>query len=339
MKICVLGAGVWGSTLATLLAEKKFDTWLWEPDEKKAEVLKKQRLVPNRPVVKIHPRIKICSDIHLAISNSKFIVFAVPSQFFRQTLKNIKFKNAIFVIATKGMEPSTSMTMSKIVAQEMPEISHRICILSGPSFAIEVSQRMPTAMIAASKNEKIAKSVQKIFSTKFLRIYTHNDVIGTEIGGALKNVIAIAAGICDGLGLGYNAKAAIITRGLREIMKIGISQSKKLKTFLGLSGVGDLIATSFSKYSRNRIFGEKIGKGISPEKAKKEIGMTIEGINATKAAYLLGKKIKQELPIINEIYKILFNNKSPKNSMKDLLSRKSKPEIEKLSISGKKIFI
>lgn len=328
--ITVLGAGCWGVTLAILLTEKKHSVTLWEISKERSVLLAKQREIEFLPGLRMPSSINICSDLPKSVENSDIIIFATPSQFIRETSKKLAGlkinENAILVNVSKGLEPGTFITMSEIIAEELPALKKRICALSGPSFAIEVAIKMPTAVVIAGKNPELTKTLQNIFSTPFFRVYTNTDIKGAELGGALKNIIAIAAGISDGIGYGDNAKATIITRGLLELIRMGEKLGAETNTFLGLSGLGDLTATCFSKHSRNRKFGENIGKGMEAQKALKEIKTVVEGYRSTNSAYFLGKKLNIELPIINELYHILYENMPVKNAISNLMLRGLKSE-------------
>lgn len=329
--ITVLGAGSWGATLAALLQEKGHTVTLWEFNAEQAKELSSWRVLSFFPHLTIPKDIIITSDIVSAVKNKDVIVFVVPSHTLRGVAKTISGLGAdlvstTIVSATKGIENGTLNTMSEIIAQELPQTSDRIAALSGPTHAEEVSQKIATSAAIASKNMLTSKFCQEIFMTSFFRIYTSDDIRGVETGAALKNVFAIAAGICDGMGLGDNTKAALVTRGMRELVKLGAKMGGRPGTFLGLTGLGDLIVTCFSRHSRNRALGEKIGKGKSLGDAEKELIMIAEGVKTAKSAYDLGKKYNLELPIIEQVYQILYENKPPKNAVNDLMTRKPKAE-------------
>jgi glycerol-3-phosphate dehydrogenase (NAD(P)+) len=329
----ILGAGSWGITLATLLFEKGIFVKVWEFERKQAEILRKKRKLRFLPWLDIPREIEITSSIPQALEGVRLVVIALPSHVVRRVAKKIAGiclpKDIIIVIASKGLEDKTLLRMSQVLKEELPEkLRERIVVLSGPSHAEEVSRKIPTSVVVASKNEKLNREVQKIFFTPYFRVYTNSDIIGVELGGALKNTIAIASGISDGLGLGDNSKAALITRGLVEVTRLGKILGGKQTTFSGLSGMGDLIVTCISRYSRNRNFGEKIGQGKTLKKALSEIKMVVEGIRTTKAAYQLAKKYKISMPITEETYKVLFKNKKPSEAVRDLMLREAKPELE-----------
>jgi len=329
----ILGAGSWGITLATLLFEKGFFVKVWEFERKQAEILKKKRKLRFLPWVDIPREIEITSSISHALEGVVLVVIALPSHVVRRVAKKIAGvslpEDIIIVNASKGLEEKTLLRMSQVLSEELPEkLRERIVVLSGPSHAEEVSRKIPTSVVVASVNGKLNREVQKIFFTPYFRVYTNLDIIGVEMGGALKNIIAIAAGISDGLGLGDNSKAGLITRGLVEITRLGKVLGGRQATFSGLSGMGDLIVTCTSGYSRNRNFGEKIGQGKSLKKALSEVKMVVEGIRTTKVAYQLAKKYKVSMPITQEVYSVLFKNKKPSEAVRDLMLREAKPELE-----------
>ncbi|MFA5780211.1 MAG: NAD(P)H-dependent glycerol-3-phosphate dehydrogenase [Elusimicrobiota bacterium] len=329
MKIAVIGAGAWGATLAQHLNKNGHQITLWEFDKPRLEYLKNRRHPLFFPHVKLAKNIVFTNDIALAITKKDIIVLAVPSQTMRDTAKKIKKyinKNQIFVIVSKGIEIKTGKLLSEVIKEELNLIAPKnIVALAGPSFAKEVANGLPTTMVSAG-DKKNSEIIQKIFSQPFLRIYTNSDIIGVEIGGAVKNVIAIAAGIAYGMGLGDNSAAAIITRGLVEVSRLGVKLGAKKETFAGLTGMGDLVMTAFSENSRNKNFGELVGSGQTVKNAIKKIGMVVEGVPTTAAVIKLSKKLKIEMPIINEVYKIIFENKNPKNAILSLMMRNTKPE-------------
>ena len=329
----ILGAGSWGITLAILLFEKGFFVKVWEFDKKQAQILREKRKLGFLPWVNIPREIEIISNISYALNGVRLVIVAVPSHVVRRVAKKIAQvplpENIIIVNAAKGLEDEILMRMSEVLSEELPrKLRKRIVVLSGPSHAEEVSRKIPTTVVVASTNDKLNREVQKIFFTPYFRVYTNSDIIGVEMGGALKNIIAVAAGISDGLGLGDNSKAALITRGLVEITRLGKALGAKQATFSGLSGMGDLIVTCTSHYSRNRNFGEKIGQGKTLKDALSEIKMVVEGIRTTKAAYRLAKKYKVSMPITEQAYNVLFKNKKPSEAVRELMLRDAKPELE-----------
>ncbi|MFA5200166.1 MAG: NAD(P)H-dependent glycerol-3-phosphate dehydrogenase [Candidatus Omnitrophota bacterium] len=328
LNIAVIGDGGWGTTLAILLSNKGCCVTLWGAFPDYAEEIKRSRLNPRfLPGIKLPKEIKVTSDIKQAVHDKQILVLAVPSQYCRSVLKRIKgcySKETIFLSVTKGIEIESSSRMSEIIAEEMGKV--KFAVLSGPTIAHEVAIGIPTTAVVASKEIKIRKAIQKIFSTESFRIYTNSDVTGVELGGSLKNVIAIACGVSDGLGFGTNTKAAILTRGLAEISRLGVAMGSKLETFSGISGLGDLVTTCISKQSRNRKVGELIGKGKKLMDIYAHMRMVAEGVPTAKSSYALSLKYKVEMPIIKEVYLLLYANKSPRQAVKDLMARKNKEE-------------
>jgi glycerol-3-phosphate dehydrogenase (NAD(P)+) len=333
MKIAVLGAGGWGTTLAILLNRNGHNVTLWEYNNEYANTLDEYREnFYYLPKIIIPKEIKITNDIGFAVHDKNIILITTPTQFIRNNLSplvNYKFKDEIIVSAAKGIENETLLLVSDIILDIFNySKKEKIVSLSGPSHAEEVSRRIPTAVVSASINHKTAEYVQKVFSNNYFRVYSSSDLIGTEIGGALKNVIAIAAGIAVGAEFGDNTIAALMTRGINEIMKLGLILKAKRETFFGLSGIGDLIVTCSSPHSRNRYVGEQIGSGKKLSVVLKEMKMVAEGVATTKSAYELSKKYKIEMPIVEEVYAILFEDRSPHLATKNLMQRNLKPETE-----------
>lgn len=327
-KIAVIGDGGWGTTLAVLLSHKGYPVTLWSVSKDYAQVLAKNRTNPKfLPGIKIPGEIDITSDINKAVRNKEIVVLAVPSQYTRKVLKKIKrnfSKKIIFLSVIKGIETGSCKRISEIIHQELGQIN--LAVLSGATIAHEVARGIPTTAVVASVDIKIRKAIQKIFSTERFRVYTNSDVVGVELAGSLKNIIAIACGVSDGLGFGTNTKAAILTRGLAEISRLGKAMGAKLKTFSGISGLGDLVTTCISKQSRNRMVGELIGKGKTLKQIRSHMQMVAEGIPTAKGAYALSLKYKIDMPITKEIYSLLYLHKSPRQAVKDLMGRKNKEE-------------
>ncbi|MGA9293385.1 MAG: NAD(P)H-dependent glycerol-3-phosphate dehydrogenase [Ignavibacteriaceae bacterium] len=331
MKISVLGAGGWGTTLAILLHYNGHKVTLREYDKHYVKSLNKTRLNENfLPGIKIPEEIKIIHDLEEATTNQNLIVLAVPSQFLRGVVKEVKFSNikdSILVSVAKGIENNSLMTMSQMIKDVFPQIdSDQIGALSGPSHAEEVSRRIPTAVVAASQSFETSKSVQAAFITSYFRVYGSTDVCGVELGGAFKNVIAIGAGIVDGAKFGDNTKAAIMTRGIAEISRLGVAMGASPETFAGLSGMGDLIVTCMSRHSRNRYVGEQIGAGKKLKQVLKSMQMVAEGVETSRSATKLSQKNGIETPITDEVYKILFEDKDPVKATTDLMTRDMKME-------------
>lgn len=331
--VAVLGAGSWGVTLAGLLHEKGCHVTLWEFNDAQAKALAASRSLSFFPHAKIPAGMAITSDLAAACGQAQYILFAVPSHTLRSVARllsdtNLPLTDTIIVSATKGIEVNSLKRMSEVISAELPAVGNRIVALSGPSHAEEVAQKQPAAIVVASINSQSAERCQELFMTPQFRVYTNTDIIGVETGAALKNIFAIAAGILDGIGLGDNAKAAMVTRGLKELVKLGVAMGGRQQTFFGLTGLGDLIVTCFSQHSRNRALGEKIGQGKTLTCAEKEIIMVAEGVKTAQSAFELGKHYGLELPIIHQVYSILYEGKSPKDSVKALMMRDAKPEME-----------
>jgi len=329
MKISVLGAGSWGTTIACLLSDNGHDVYLWEFDKEAAKKLDKERKLPfiggNVP-----EKIKVSSDLNI-INETEVVVFVVPSHFLRSTLTSIKnlkidLSNKLIISATKGIENDTFLRCSQIIEEFYPALKDKVVALSGPTHAEEVSKKIPTAILSASKNRDNAIKCRDIFINNYFRVYTSDDIVSVELGASLKNVFAVACGIIDGLSFGDNTKAAIVSRGIREFVKFGVALGGKEQTFYGLSGVGDLIVTCFSKHSRNRRLGEFLASGKTLAQAEKELKMVAEGVKTAVSAYKLGKKLNIEIPIIDEIYSVLFENKNPQQAVYDLMTRTPKSE-------------
>lgn len=331
MKVSVLGAGGWGTTLSVLLHFNGHYVTLWEYKKSYAKELSKRR--ENKiylPGTIIPEEVKITSDLEESTSDKNLIVLAVPSQFLRKVVEKIDYhsiKDTILVSVSKGIEKETLMTMS----QMMKDVHHRLSkeqigVLSGPSHAEEVSKRIPTAVVAASVDKETSQTIQTVFMNSFFRVYKSTDILGVELGGAFKNVIAIGAGIIDGAGFGDNTKAAIMTRGVAEISRLGLVMGARPETFAGLSGMGDLIVTCMSKHSRNRYVGEQIGRGKKLKEVLKSMEMVAEGVDTTKSVNQLAAKYKVETPIANEVYQILFEDKDPIKATTDLMTRDMKFE-------------
>lgn len=327
-KMCVLGAGSWGTALSIVLAENNNNVSLWTLNNKQKEEINLKKINEKYlPGIKLNPSIEATCDIEQSINGAEVIVLAVPSQAIRSVCSQIKSHvkpNQIIVNASKGLERSTGLRISQVVESEIPNA--RFAVLSGPSHAEEVALNLPTTISVASNNPSDAIEIQSIFSNKTFRVYTNFDMIGVELGGTLKNIIAFGAGICDGVGYGDNTKSALITRGLAEIKRLGIALNAKPETFSGLSGMGDLIVTCTSKHSRNRKAGMLIGEGKSLEDALEEVQMVVEGVVATEVAYKLSKEMNVEMPITESIYSVIYGGVSAKDAVEKLMSRDNKSE-------------
>lgn len=327
-KVTVLGGGGWAIALAVLLNDNGHDVTIWSKLEKEVEALSRDR--ENKvslPGVMISEDIRITGDIEEGAKDADIIVMAVASSFVRSTsalLKGIVKEGQIVVNVAKGIENDTLFTMTDIIEDELPGVD--ACVLSGPSHAEEVGRKLPTTIVVGANTFETATFVQKVFSSKYFRVYVSPDVVGIELGGSLKNVIALAAGAADGLGYGDNTKAALITRGIKEISALGIAMGGHARTFAGLSGIGDLIVTCASMHSRNRRAGILIGQGKSLKEAMEEVNMVVEGAVSAQAALALAEKYNVELPIIEMVNKVLFENKPAKEAVEELMTREYKSE-------------
>jgi glycerol-3-phosphate dehydrogenase (NAD(P)+) len=333
MRISVLGAGGWGTTLAILLHYNGHNVTMWEYKSQYAKVLDRTR--ENSiylPGIQIPKEMVITHSLAEASNNQHMIVIAVPTQFIRSVLHELKghsFKDTTFVSVSKGIEKDTLMTVSQIIHNELRNVSPaQIGVLSGPSHAEEVCKKIPTAVVASSKNEDTAKQIQSAFITSYFRVYSTTDILGVEYGGAIKNVIAIGAGIIDGAGFGDNTKAAIMTRGIAEVARLGIALGARPETFSGLSGMGDLIVTCMSKHSRNRYVGERVGKGNKLKDVVKSMQMVAEGVETCKSVHELSVKHKVPTPIASAVYQILYEDRDAVKVTYELMTRDMKAEKE-----------
>ena len=331
-KISVMGAGSWGTALAILLNNNGHQVILWSALGDEVALLCEKRENPAKlPGVKIPEGILVTKDEKLAMDQPDVVILAVPSPFTRSTSKRLApyvRQGQIIVNVAKGVEEKTLMTLSEIIEQEIP--CANVCVLSGPSHAEEVSRGLPTTCVVSSHKRATAEYLQEIFMSPVFRVYTTPDILGVELGGALKNVIALAAGTADGLGYGDNTKAALITRGIAEIGRLGVKMGAKAETFAGLSGIGDLIVTCASVHSRNRKAGYLMGKGYTMKQAMDEVKMVVEGVYSAKAAKELAEKYEVEMPIVDEVNKILFEDKPAADAVIDLMLRDKKVEISSL---------
>ena len=327
-KIGIIGAGSWGIALAQLLSNNGHDITVWSIIKEEIEMLKeKHEHVDKLPGVILSDKIKFTSDLAEAVEDKKILVLAVPSPFTRSTsklLKDVVKEGQIIINVAKGIEESSLMTLSQIIEQEVPQAE--VAVLSGPSHAEEVGRGIPTTIVVGANNKETAQYLQNTFMSDVFRVYISPDVLGIELGAALKNVVALAAGIADGLGYGDNTKAALITRGIAEIARLGTAMGGKFETFCGLSGIGDLIVTCASMHSRNRRAGILIGQGKTMDEAMAEVKMVVEGVYSAKAAMGLAKKYDVQIPIIEQVNLVLFDNKPASEAMKDLMTRDKKNE-------------
>ncbi len=333
MKIGILGAGSWGIALTALLSGNGHDVTVWSIDKDEIAMLNEYREHKTKlPGVIIDNTVKFTTSVEEACLDAEILVMVVPSPFIRSTAKTIApyvKEEQIIVNVSKGIEEESLMTLTEVISSEIPDAT--VAVLSGPSHAEEVGRRMPTTVVTGASEESVANLIQDTFMSDFFRVYTSPDVIGIELGGALKNVIALAAGMADGLGCGDNTKAALITRGISEISRLGIAMGGKMETFAGLSGIGDLIVTCASKHSRNRSAGYLIGQGKTYKEALEEVKMVVEGVYSAKAAMLLSKKYNIDMPIVETINKVLFEDLSAKEAMNSLLSRTKTAEAVSLT--------
>ena len=324
--IAIIGSGSWGVALAIHLAKIGNNVKIWSFMEEERDIINKEKKCKFLPNVNLPDNISCSTNFEEVIKDAELILHVTPSKFTRSTFRQYKqyVGNKPIIICGKGFEKETLETLDEVILEEMPEA--KIGVLSGPSHAEEVSIAIPTALVIASKHQNILKTVQDIFMSEKMRIYTSNDVKGVELGGALKNIIAFCSGVAAGIGLGDNSFAALITRGLKEISRLGVELGGKEETFYGLSGLGDLIVTCLSEHSRNRKAGFLIGQGMSLEDTKKEVGMVIESIDNIEVAYELGKLHNIEMPIVETVYKVLYKNLNPEEAVKNLMTRDKKME-------------
>lgn len=326
--IAIIGSGSWGVALAIHLAKNGHKIKIWSYEKEEADLINNQKKCKFLPNVEIPDNIECKLEYEEVIKGADLILQVTPSKFtrniVRQYAKYVDVKKQPIIVCSKGIEKETTLTLDEVILQEIPNA--RIGALSGPSHAEEVSIAVPTLLVIASEDEEVKNLVQDVFMNEYMRLYTSNDVKGVELGGALKNIIAFCSGVAAGIGFGDNTFAALITRGLVEIRKLGIALGGKEETFYGLSGLGDLIVTCLSEHSRNRKAGKLIGQGKTIEETKKEVGMTIESIDNIEVAKELSDKLNLEMPILNSVYDILYNNLDPKEAVKSLMTRKRKQE-------------
>ncbi len=328
MNVAVIGTGGWGTALAVLLHGNGHKVTLWGrlPEEVEPIIAAGENKA-FLPGVKIPREILLTLDAQSALREAALVVLAVPSHGMRPICEKVREflpPGLPLVSVAKGIETETGARMSEVIAQVLK--TDRIIALSGPSHAEEVGRGIPTAVVVAAKDHALAATAQKAFMNERFRIYTHDDIIGVELGGALKNVIAIAAGACDGIGFGDNTKAALCTRGLAEMTRLGVALGARRETFFGLSGVGDLIVTAFSRHSRNRGFGERLGKGETPGQIAASTQMVAEGVKTAKSAWQLAQRHGVDVPITRQVHAIIYEGQAPKQAVRDLMTREAKPE-------------
>ena len=331
MKTTVLGAGSWGTTLALVLVENGHDVNLWTYKDSQAALMTEKRENPAfLPGIYLPPQLDIMTDLEAACHRRDLIIAAVPAQFLRSVIERVadlELEQTVICNVAKGIENETLMTMSEVLLDVLKhEKRENIAILSGPSHAEEVSRKIPTAIVSSAYKMRSAKTVQDAFMTPYFRVYVNEDIRGVELGGAIKNVIAVGAGISDGAGFGDNTKAAIMTRGVYEITRLGVKMGAQPRTFAGLSGIGDLIVTCMSHHSRNRYVGEQVGKGRKLDDVLKEMVMVAEGVASTRSVRDLASKHHVEMPIVESVYEMLFDGKDPHKVTAEMMTRHAKGE-------------
>lgn len=336
MKIGILGAGSWAIALAALLEQNSHDVALWEFNKAEANLIKEKREHPIKlPGVRLADSITVTNDVQSIFGSLDFVIIAVPTQFVRATLKSVVAQVPAehlasvggWVIVSKGIENGTNALLTDVAVEEVDAITTaNLAVLSGPSHAEEVGRGVPTTVVAASENLELARSIQNEFTTERFRIYTNTDITGVELAGSVKNVIALAAGICDGLNFGDNTKGALLTRGMVEMARLGKAMGADEHTFSGLAGFGDLITTCFSRHSRNRQMGELLASGLTLDQALEKMTMVAEGVTTVKSLYSLSCERGIDMPITSEIYKVLYEDKSTEQAVMELMQRDSKPE-------------
>lgn len=336
MKIGILGAGSWAIALAALLEKNGHQVALWEFNKAEADLIREKREHPIKlPGVTLADSIVVSNDVNDVFEAPDYVIIAVPTQFVRATLQSVKSAISAekleavsgWVIVSKGIENGTNALLTDVAVTEIPAITKdNLAVLSGPSHAEEVGRGVPTTVVAASENLDLASRIQKEFTTERFRIYTNTDIVGVELAGSVKNVIALAAGICDGLNFGDNTKGALLTRGMVEMARLGMAMGADEHTFSGLAGFGDLITTCFSKHSRNRQMGELLASGLTLSQALEKMTMVAEGVTTVKSLYSLSQERDIDMPITSEIYKVLYEDKSTEQAVMELMQRDSKPE-------------
>ena len=335
LEIGVVGAGSWGTALANLLAMQGFtiDLWVYEQDIKEQIEIHRENAVFLSGIT-LSPNLRPSNDLSEVIADKDVLLIVVPSHVMRSICQKMAAElspKTIVISASKGIENHTYLTMTGVIKDTIPAVTDdRLAVLSGPSFAREVAQNVPTAVTMASKSLEVAQLLQQVFASRFFRVYSHEDVLGVELGGAVKNVIAIATGMIDGLKLGLNSRAALITRGQTEIRRLGVALGANPRTFTGLAGIGDLILTCTGSLSRNYTVGVKLGQGMTLKEILAEMQMVAEGVNTAKSVFNLSRKVEVEMPIAREVYHILFEDRSPKEALYRLMTRDLKQELDNI---------
>ena len=327
-QVVIIGDGQMGLVLADALFSKGINVTIWSPFKDCAVSLKETRQSPRLPSFTLPAEVDVTSDIPSALSGADILINAIPTQFIRKVWSQLKGDVSIEIpigCVSKGVEIDTLMLPTQVL-QQVLQVSHPTCVLSGPTIATELAKKQPAALVASSADASTAVLFQELFNLSWLRVYTHNDPLGVEIAGALKNVIAIAAGICDGMQLGDNAKSAMLSRGLAEISRLGVSMGAQLETFFGIAGVGDLATTCFSPHGRNRTCGERLGRGESLKNIESTMGSVVEGVPTTKAVRMLADKYQVEMPISEAIYQVLYESLDLQDAINLLMSRAQKEE-------------
>jgi glycerol-3-phosphate dehydrogenase (NAD(P)+) len=326
----VLGATAWGTTLAVLAALRGHRLRLWARDEEEAKRLEQAGESRRQPGLRFPPSLEITSDPHRAFADADLVVLAVPSHRLRDNLRRVRRALTLtttVLSAVKGLEAESGLRMSEVIQEELPSLARPVCVLSGPNLSREIAQGLPAASVIACTDPEEAGRVQRALMAPSLRIYTSSDVVGVEMAGALKNVLAIGAGLADGLGYGDNAKAAFLTRGLAEITRLGVALGAQPLTFAGLAGVGDVMATCYSPYSRNRRLGLMLAHGCPLDQALADLGGVAEGVNATPVALCLARRVGVEMPITEQMHRVIFEGQDPGQGVAALMRRQAKPEL------------
>lgn len=326
-KVSILGAGTWGVALSRVLCDNGHEVTIWSKITAELQELSETHTKKNLPGFQLDSTVVLTEDDEVACKGQDVLIMAVASPFVRETSKRFSAKiqkGQLIVNVAKGIEAASQKTMTEVIADEIPQAE--VAVLSGPSHAEEVCVAMPTSCVIGAASEQTALFLQNIFMNRMFRVYVSNDTLGIEIGASLKNIIALAAGICDGMGYGDNAKAALMTRGLVEITRLGIAMGGRKETFYGLSGVGDLIVTCASTHSRNRMAGFYMGQGMKMQEAMEKVNMVVEGVHSTKAAKSLGDKYHVSMPIVNQVYEVLFHGKNPQLAVNELMTRQGRTE-------------
>ncbi|WP_435925228.1 NAD(P)H-dependent glycerol-3-phosphate dehydrogenase [Paenibacillus sp. DYY-L-2] len=335
-KAAVLVAGSWGTALASVLADKGMDVAVWtRNEEQKSEINERHRNERFLPGVKLPDNLRATTNMEEAVNGAKAVVIVAPSSAVREVTRQLKpfwHEDMLVVHATKGFETETLKRISTVISEELGCEEGRIVVLSGPSHAEEVVKRCPTTVVVASADDKQSQAAQDLFMNSYFRVYTNRDMVGAELAGALKNIIALGAGMSDGLGYGDNAKAALLTRGLAEITRIGVEMGANPLTFAGLAGVGDLVVTATSRHSRNWRAGFMLGEGKSVDEVLSSMGMVVEGIRTTKAAHTISEKYQVQMPIAKQLYNVLFEGLDPRTAVEALMGRDRKTEMEMMSL-------